>query len=263
MAVEDQLHFVGHRPRPAEQFRSGRRKSGRPPGGSSPDTDLGRIALITNRGFDRFMSDDKPSLATAMRTEFAPTLRRDGFSGSGQRYWRVLGGQCQIVEAQGSRYGGKFAINMGVQPISVPLRSGDAPEARRLKEMNCMFRRRLAAEEGDQWWDYEPSQASLDEAVRQACAVYEQVGKAQLDSIAEPGSPINTLTAEAFAARAYNFHGFGNTGILMALTLAQVRKAAGNNKEAAEFARVALEEIGDGPAGSGLKAELHEFLEYG
>jgi hypothetical protein len=208
------------------------------------------------------MSDDKPSLATAMRTEFAPTLRRDGFSGSGQRYWRVLGGQCQVVEAQGSRYGGKFAINMGVQPISVSLRSGDAPDPKRMKEMNCIFRRRLAAQEGDQWWDYELSQASLDKAVRQACAVYELIGKAQLDSIAEPGSPINTLTPEAFAARGYHFYGFGNTGILIALTLAQMRKAAGNTEEAAGFARLALEEIGAGAAGSGLKAELSEFLKY-
>lgn len=207
------------------------------------------------------MSDDRPSLAKAMQTQLAPTLRRDGFSGTGQRYWRVLGGQCQVVEAQGSRYGGKFAINMGVHPLSVPTRSGDAPEPKRIKEMECMFRTRLAASKGDQWWDYGRTQASIDEAARDACAVYERVGKAQLDSIAKSDSPINTLTAKAFAARAYNFNGFGNTRILTALTLAQMRKAAGDNKEAAEFARIALEEIGDGAGGSGLKAELRELLE--
>jgi hypothetical protein len=130
-----------------------------------------------------------------------------------------------------------------------------------MKEMECMFRRRLAAQKGDQWWDYGPNQAGIDEAVRDACAVYEGVGKGQLDSIAEPGSPINTLTAEAFAARSYNFYGFGNTRILTAWTLAQMRKAAGDNREAAEFARIALEEIGDGAGGSGLKAELRELLE--
>ncbi|MEQ1809872.1 MAG: DUF4304 domain-containing protein [Terricaulis sp.] len=200
------------------------------------------------------MTAGSPSLAKAMQAKFAPALRRDGFSGTGQRYFRVIGGQCQIVEAQGSRSGGKFAINMGIQPMSVPLRSGDVPDPKRMREMECMFRRRLAAQKGDQWWDYEPNQASIDMAVGEACAVYEQVGKGQLNSMAEPTSPINTVTAEAFAARAFNFNGFGNTGIMMAWTLAQMRKATGSNAEAGAFARVALEEIGDGPGGSGLKA---------
>lgn len=127
--------------------------------------------------------------------------------------------------------------------------------------MECTFRRRLAAQKGDQWWDYGPNQASIDEAVRDACAIYERVGRGQLDSIAERDSPINTLTAEAFAARSYDFYGFGNTKILTAWTLAHMRKAAGEYKEAAEFARVALEEIGDGAGGGGLKAELRALLE--
>ncbi|MBL8557469.1 MAG: DUF4304 domain-containing protein [Hyphomonadaceae bacterium] len=206
------------------------------------------------------MTAGSPSLAKAIQAKFAPSLRRDGFSGTGQRYFRVVGGQCQIVEAQGSRSGGKFAINMGIQPMSVPLRSGDVPDPKRMREMECMFRRRLAAQKGDQWWDYEPNQASLDMAVAEACAVYEQVGKRQLDGMAEPTSPINTVTAEAFAARAFDFNGFGNTGILMAWTLAQMRKATGNHAEAGEFARVALKEIGDGAGGSGLKVELRALL---
>src|SRR5689334_2828157 len=108
------------------------------------------------------MSDAKPSLAKAIQDQFAPSLRRDGFSGTGQRYWRVVGGQCQLVEIQGSRNGGKFAVNMGIQPMSVPLLSGELPEPKRLREMECLFRRRLAIQKGDQWWDYQPNQQSMD-----------------------------------------------------------------------------------------------------
>jgi hypothetical protein len=207
------------------------------------------------------MSDAKPSVAKAIQRQFAPTLRRDGFSGTAQRYWRVVGDQCQLVEVQGSRHGSKFAINLGIQPMSVPLRSGDMPEPKRLREMECMFRRRLAIQKGDQWWDYGPNQASMDAAAQDACAVYEQVGKRQLEVMAEPSSPIYTVMPEAFAARAFNFNGFGNTGVLMALTLAQMRKAAGNSVDARAFARIGLEEIGDRAGGSGLKAELRELLE--
>jgi hypothetical protein len=127
------------------------------------------------------VSDPKPSLRKAIQSHFAPTLRRDGFYGTGQRYWRVVGDQCQVVGIQGSRYGGEFAVNMGIQPISVPLLSGEMAEVKRIRETECMFRRRLATERSDQWWDYQPNQLSMDAAVRMACAVYEQVGRGQLE----------------------------------------------------------------------------------
>ncbi len=208
------------------------------------------------------MSGTKPSFAKAIQEQFAPILRRDGFSGSAQRYWRVVGGQCQLVEIQGSRSGGKFAVNMGIQPVAVPLLSGEPVEPKRLREMECLFRRRLAIQKGDQWWDYQPNQQSMDDAAREACSVYERIGKQQLEAMAQPSSPINTVTPEAFAARSFDFYGFGNTGVLMAWTLAHLRKATGNSVEARSFARIALNEIGDGAAGSGLKAELRELLDF-
>jgi hypothetical protein len=208
------------------------------------------------------MSEPKPSLAKAIQSQFAPALRRDGFSGTNKRYWRVVGDQCQIVEVQGrSRQGGKFAVNMGIQPMSVPLRLGGRPQPKCIREMECLFRRRLAVQRSDQWWDYQPNQLSMDAAARDACAVYEQVGRGQLEYLAQPNSPLNTLPPEAFAARAFDFKGFRNTVIVMAWTLARMRKAAGKNAEARGFAQVALKEIGGGPAGSSLKAELREFLE--
>jgi hypothetical protein len=101
----------------------------------------------------------------------------------------------------------------------------------------------------------------MDAAARDACAMYEQAGRGQLEFLAQPNSPMNTLTPEAFAARTFDFKGFGNTSILMALTLAQMRKAAGKNAEARGFAQLALDEIGDGARGSGLRAELRALLE--
>lgn len=207
------------------------------------------------------MTDPKPSLAKAIQTQFAPMLRRDGFSGTGQRYWRVLSGQCQLVEVQSSRDGGKFAVNLGIQPLAVPLLSGVEPEPKRMREMDCLLRRRLAIQKSDQWWDYQLTQPSMDAAAQDAAAVYEQVGKRQLEFMAQPNSPVNTLSPEEFTAGAFEFNGFGNTSALMAWTLAHLRMATGNSTEARGFARVALEEIGDGRWGSGLKKELRDLLE--
>ena len=206
------------------------------------------------------MSDPKPSLAKAIKGHFAPALRRDGFGGTGQRYWRVVGDQCQVVEVQGSRHGGEFAVNLGIQPLSVPFRWGEM-NPKRLRQMECMFRRRLAIRDGDQWWRYSPNQQSMDAAARDAWTVYEQVGREQLQFMAQRNSPLNTVTPDAFVAGTFDFKGFANTGVLMALTLAQMRRAAGNGIDARGFASAALKEIGDGPVGSGLKLELRQLLE--
>ena len=234
---------------------------GRPHGAAPATHRISRRGGDHDRPFDWLVSNLNPSLAKAIQSQFAPALRRDGFSGTSQRYRRLVGGQCQVVEVQGSRHGGKFAVNMGIQPMSVPLLSGEEPKPKRIREMECLFRRRLAMQRGDQWWNYGPNQPSLDAAAREACAVYEQVGRGQLEFMAQPNSPLNTLTPEAFAERTFDFKGFGNTGVLMAWSLAHMRKAAGRHAEARGFARVALEEIGDGPGGSGLKAELRDLLE--
>lgn len=52
-------------------------------------------------------------IVKAIQSQFAPTLERVGFAGTGRRYWRVLGGQCQVAEVQGGRYSGKLAVNLG------------------------------------------------------------------------------------------------------------------------------------------------------
>jgi hypothetical protein len=70
---------------------------------------------------------------------------------------------------------------MGIQPMSVPLRLGGAPQPKYMRGMECLFRRRLAVQRSDQWWDYQPKQLSMDDAARDACAVYEQVGRGQLE----------------------------------------------------------------------------------
>lgn len=207
------------------------------------------------------MSDSKPSLVKAIRRHLAPVLRSEGFLGTGQRYWRVVGGQCHVIAVQGSRYGGKFAINMGIQPMSIPLRSGETPEPQRIREMECLFRRRLTLQHADQWWDYQPNQSSMDAAIRDASIVYEQIGKCQLEFMSKPDSPMNTLTPEAFASSTYDFKGFGNSAFLMAWALAHMRMASGKRAEAQGFVEVALKEIGDGPIGSALEIELRELLE--
>lgn len=149
---------------------------------------------------------------------------------------------------------------MGVQPKSVPLLLGGMPEPKKLRENECLFRGRLTIEKSDQWWEYSPTQSSMDAAVRDACDVYEKVGRYEFDRMALPASPLQTLSPEEFRKGAYCLGRFGITSVLMAWALAHMRKAAGESEAARAFAQIALDEIGDGRYGSARKDELRDLL---
>jgi hypothetical protein len=206
------------------------------------------------------MGDAKPSLAKAIQRQFAPALRRDGFSGTAQRYWRVVGEQAQIVQIQGSRSGGKFAVNLAIHPLVVPMHDGQFADPKHLQEYYCLLRRRLAVQGGDQWWPFEATQASMDEAAQQACVVYEQVGRSQFAAVLAANASLYTVTPEQFAKRQFKF-GFGNTLLVMVWGLAHMRKAAGDRVASQGFAKLGLDMIGEGPGGAGLRNDLQALIE--
>jgi hypothetical protein len=80
----------------------------------------------------------------------APILRALGFRGSGQNYRKAEGDFVFVINFQGSRWGDNFYVNLGAQPVFIPA-EGDA-DLGKLKEYECMLRRRVGAE-----WPWEMS----------------------------------------------------------------------------------------------------------
>src|SRR5919109_238405 len=111
------------------------------------------------------MSASSPRLETSIRTYFLPYLKEDGFGGSGRTFRRVSSGWIQVVNLQGSRYGGQFAINLGVQPVGVPDVLGTNPDSMKITEPLCEFRRRLSEAGADQWGGHDGTQSGMDAAV--------------------------------------------------------------------------------------------------
>jgi hypothetical protein len=101
------------------------------------------------------MSTHIASLEVAIRKCLAPCLREDGFAGSGRTFRRVLNGWIQVVNVQGSRYGGRFSINLGLQPLAIPDVVGNVPDPKKIREELCEFRRRLSESGADQWWTHD------------------------------------------------------------------------------------------------------------
>lgn len=189
-----------------------------------------------------------PRLESSIKKHFAPVLRVDGFAGSGRTFRRVLGDLIQVVNVQGSRYGGRFAVNMGIQPLCIPDVVGDTPDPKKISEPSCEFRRRLSESGRDQWWEHDAAKESMDAAVKAAAAVYCVKGRPILNAFAGPMSPLMKTTPEAYESGQFDFHGFGSTNVRMALALARYRKARGDVAAAKRFASIGLASVGSGLA---------------
>lgn len=203
------------------------------------------------------MSDPAPRLETSIRRCLGPYLREDGFTGSGRTYRRLTNGLIQVVNVQGSRYGGQFAVNLAVQPSTIPDVLGNTPDLKKITESHCEFRRRLAESGADQWWEHDMSQAGMDAAVAAAANVYVRLGRPVLDAVSAPTSPLLTVSPDSFANDDFNFCGFGSTKVRMALVLARLRKVEGRVADSRAFALQGLASVG---TAVGLRREFELLI---
>jgi hypothetical protein len=198
-------------------------------------------------------------LEMSIKKYFAPILRGDGFSGSGRCYRRVAGDLIQVVQVQGSRNGGKFAVNLAIQPIAVPDVLGNAPNPAHIRDELCEFRRRLSELRADQWWEHDGSEESIDAAVLRAVAVYSVHGRKVFAEQSDTRSSLHTITPEQFESGRYRFSGFANTEVRMARALALMRKASGSVDQARAFARIGLARVGNAVA---LRKEFEQLCAF-
>lgn len=190
------------------------------------------------------MEPSEPSLERSIRAHFAPRLRETGFKGSGRTYRRIRDDLIEIVDVQGSRYGGMFAINLAIHPCGVQSLSEGATE-KSIKEYECAFRRRLSADRGDHWWGTGATQESMDQAVQEAALVYQEHGAPLFDRIGGPNTLLLNITADSLASGDYDFAGFNLAPTLTALILMRWRLHQGRITEAKELALSALKDARD------------------
>lgn len=205
------------------------------------------------------MSDSRPPrLESVARLILAPVLRADEFSGSGATYRRVVGDWIQVVNVQGARQGGSLSINLAVHPLLVPDVAGNEPDAKKITQELCEFRRRLSEAGEDQWWRYEQTEESMASAMKAAASVYTSIGRDLFASISGQSSPFSTVTPAEFIAGVVDFKGFGSTRVRMALTLARLRLSEGRRADSMAFAAYGLDNIGSVGA---LRNEFRQLLD--
>jgi hypothetical protein len=187
---------------------------------------------------------ESPRLEPSIGAILAPQLRADGFAGSGRTYRRIANSWIQVVNVQGSRQGGSFAINLALHPVGLPDVIGQPINPKSVSQDACELRRRLAEVEQDQWWVCYGDRESMNEAVQSATLVYQEVGRPLLNRLARPDSDLSILTASRFASGKYDLGGFGATAGRMALLFARLRSQQGRYEEAKAFVQYGLSVAG-------------------
>lgn len=200
--------------------------------------------------------NDLPRLETSIKENLGPCLRSDGFVGSGRTFRKITEDFIFVLNVQGSRYGGQFAINLGVQPLCIPNVLGQEPDKKKITEPLCEFRRRLSKSGKDQWWTHDTTKESMDVAIKEATSVYCDIGRQSFSSFEGLNSPFHVITAEAFESGDYSLNGFGSTAVRMGLASARFREAKGQTEDAKKFALAALGMIG---SASSLRKELESI----
>jgi hypothetical protein len=93
---------------------------------------------------------ESPRLEPSIGAILAPQLRADGFAGSGRTYRRIANSWIQVLNVQGSRHGGSFAINLALRPVGLPDVIGQPVNPKSVTQDACELRRRLAEVGQDQ-----------------------------------------------------------------------------------------------------------------
>jgi hypothetical protein len=190
------------------------------------------------------MSERKETIDGALRAILVPELRLDGFAGSGRTFRRLRDEWVQVLNIQGSRYGGAFAINLAIHPLAIPDCREQVPDPKKITQELCEFRRRLSEAGADHWWKYTPDAPGIEAAVTDAKRVYEFAGRKLFDQVSGPGSPMNTVTPAEFAAGLFDFAGFCSTDVRMALALSRLRRVQRQYDDSRAFAAYGASKAG-------------------
>jgi hypothetical protein len=187
-------------------------------------------------------------------TELGPMLRSYGLKGSGQNYRKLTEHCASVVNFQKSSSGDRFYVNLGVQPLFVPVLGGHDPDPKKIKEYECVFRGRVPPPQGLLGWPYSMNSARLEDLKSELRAAIEQY----VEPLMRIPGPLTELTPEEFMIRTEDPL-FGRLDAANCLVFAQIAMARRENDKAHAFAKHGLEICP--PAASSLRGHLKEIAQ--
>jgi len=182
----------------------------------------------------------------------APTFRAKGYKGSGQDYRCATDKAVSIVNFQKSSGGERFYVNVGVQPLFVPTEGETTPDAKEIKEPECIFRKRLdPPDDALLGWPY-----STDLSAVLAQRFDELYASFIIPLTTIPGPITDTCVADFPVDSVHPFLGARHARNF--LHFARISLAIGNRARAAGFASAAINICP--PRASSLRYHLERTL---
>ncbi len=144
----------------------------------------------------------KKEFLNILKTEFAPRLRDAGFQGSGQNFRRVQGEVIHAINVQANKYGGSYAVNLGLHLTFLPLTwSRRVPDPAKIFAYECEFTTRLAPPgKSDYWWRYGGLLVKSANSARHLIETYSRYGQPQFAACDTIEKILTRLSVESLRA---------------------------------------------------------------
>lgn len=192
-----------------------------------------------------------------VRQQLYPSLRAEGFGGSGQTLRRRLADVIHIFNIQGSSGADRCYVNLGVHLSFLPTEGGGRCEPAKLKECECAFRTRLKVPPQYSFgWPYGDSADEAHQSIEALRAAWLGQGLPLLRRFSVFPADFLSIPASAFrdSDHATPFAGLGPS----ALTFARMALHVSDIPLAKEYAAARLAIAPDGA--SSLRAQYHRIL---
>lgn len=195
-----------------------------------------------------------------LQEEFVPRLREAGYKGSKPNFRRATSDVINCVNIQGNKYGGSCAVNLGLHFAFLPVNWGDhLPDVKKVKEVDCEFRKRLAPKgQADYWWKFRRILSSPAKNARHLIDTFFKFGEPWFERYSTVGDVVEAISLDAVRTGRYLEVLGGVTIQRAALTMARIHRHLDDNEMAVEFANTGLANIGSATA---LKPLFEELIE--
>ncbi len=181
-----------------------------------------------------------------LKEDFAPKLREIGFKGSGQNFRRINGEVINTINVQANKYGGSCAVNLGIHLTFLPLSVDDKmPDIKKIKEIDCEFRLRLAPKnKDDYWWKYGGLLDSPSKTINHLIKTYFTYGESQFEKYNTVDKISSLISIEEIIKKDFIDIFDGITCQRGALVMARIHEHLGNTSIAGKFAQAGLDNLG-------------------
>ena len=192
---------------------------------------------------------DRRVFQKSLGKAFYPSLRQAGFVGSGVTRRRYFGPIIQVVNVQGSQWGGGCYVNLGIHVKGLATAGGGTPTDVP-KEYQCIIRTRLdpPPDIGHGIWPYGSAEVESSRVAESMTAEFTSRGEAFFGKAARWPEDFTALVA-----------GEGRALRVEGLNLARLARHLSMTDEAKRIAQQLLEAAPS--SATALRAAIQEFLE--